>query len=329
MPQRGARAARPKKKASQRGLPLRWLWVASLALVGVGVLAALSTGRFLQAAQPALPTLAVPMFEPTLAATPEPPVAAPAATPLPTPLAPTAVRAPVAARATPVPTRAAPTPVPAVKPASAPATTVAAGAPPGSTPGSGGAVMLTFDVGADRGYAEDILDTLADEHVAASFGVTGDWAKANADLVHRMAADGHLVFNHTLDHRSFTGASDSRGGLSSVARRAELDEADAIISPLIGHSTRPFYGLPYGDDDAHVAADVAQDGFTRKVGWTVDSDGWRGLQSADILARCLKLAAPNAVYIFHVGHESQDSVALEQIIRGLREKGYAFKRVDG
>lgn len=188
--------------------------------------------------------------------------------------------------------------------------------------------MLTFDAGADRGYAEDILDTLADEHVVASFGITGNWAKANPDLVRRMAADGHLVFNHTLDHRSFTGVSDSFGGLSAAARRSELDEADAIIAPLIGHSTRPFYRLPYGDDDAHVAADVAPDGYTRKIGWTVDSQGWRGLQSTDILARCTKLAATGAVYVFHVGRESQDGIALPQVIRALREKGYSFRRID-
>ena len=197
-----------------------------------------------------------------------------------------------------------------------------------AAPAAAGAVMLTFDAGADRGYTEDILDTLGDEHVVASFGITGNWARANPDLVRRMAADGHLVFNHTLDHRSFTGVSDSRGGLSAAARRSELDEADAIIAPLIGHSTRPFYRLPYGDDDAHVAADVAPDGYTRKIAWTVDSQGWRGLQSADILSRCLRLAAAGAVYVFHVGRESQDGVALPQVIHGLREKGYSFKRVE-
>ena len=189
-------------------------------------------------------------------------------------------------------------------------------------------VALTFDAGADRGYTEDILDLLASEHVVASFGITGQWAKANADLVRRMAADGHLVFDHTLDHRSFTGVSDSRGGLSAAARRAELTDADAIIAPLIGHSTRPFYRLPYGDDDARVTADVQPAGFTRKVGWTVDSQGWRGLAASDIVARCLSLASPGAIYVFHVGHASQDSIALPRIVRGLREHGFSFRRID-
>jgi peptidoglycan/xylan/chitin deacetylase (PgdA/CDA1 family) len=186
-------------------------------------------------------------------------------------------------------------------------------------------VALTFDAGADRGYAEDILDELQDEHVVASFGITGQWARANPDLVRRMAADGHLVINHTLDHRSFTGVSDQLGGLPATRRRAELEDADAIIAPLIGHSTRPYYRLPYGDDDARVAADVQPAGYSRKIGWTVDSLGWRGAQSADIVARCLRLAAPGTVYVFHVGHTSQDAIALPRIIRGLRDRGFGFE----
>jgi len=205
--------------------------------------------------------------------------------------------------------------------------TVVSGATGGAGEAGAGSVALTFDAGADRGYAEDILDVLADEHVVASFGITGNWAKANPDLVRRMATDGHVVFNHTLDHRSFTGVSDALGGLSAAGRRAELDDADSIIAPLIGHSTRPFYRLPYGDDDARVAGDVQADGYTRKIGWSVDSLGWRSLQSLDIVVRCVKLAAPGAVYVFHVGRASQDAIALPQVIHMLREKGYEFRRI--
>jgi peptidoglycan/xylan/chitin deacetylase (PgdA/CDA1 family) len=216
---------------------------------------------------------------------------------------------------------AAATPTPPASPAAAPAATATHVVAEPS-------VALTFDAGADRGYAEDILDVLQDEHVVASFGITGQWARANPDLVRRMAADGHLVFNHTLDHRSFTGLSDELGGLSAARRRAELGDADAILAPLIGHTTRPYYRLPYGDDDARVAGDVLSAGYTQQIGWTVDSLGWRGTPSAEIAARCLKLAAAGAVYVFHVGRASQDAIALPQIIRGLRSRGFAFRRAD-
>jgi peptidoglycan/xylan/chitin deacetylase (PgdA/CDA1 family) len=189
-------------------------------------------------------------------------------------------------------------------------------------------VALTFDAGADRGYAADILDILQEQHVLGSFGITGQWAKANPDLVRRMASDGHLVFNHTLDHQSFTGVSDRRGGLSPARRQAELTDADALIAPLIGHSTKPWYRLPYGDDDGRVAADVAPAGYSVKVGWSVDSLGWRGVSADAIVERCTRLAAPNAIYVLHVGRTSQDGPALNRLIAALRSRGFGFERVD-
>jgi peptidoglycan/xylan/chitin deacetylase (PgdA/CDA1 family) len=195
---------------------------------------------------------------------------------------------------------------------------------PTPVPAPGPVVSLTFDAGADRGYAEDILDLLQAEQVPASFGLTGTWAQAHPDLVQRMAAEGHHVLNHTLTHRSFTGLSDGRGGLSPEQRRAELRQADAILAPLIGGSTAPWYRLPYGDDDARVALDVASIGYTRKAGWTVDSRGWQGLSASEIVERCLALAHPHAIYVLHVGRASQDGPALAALIGGLRAQGYGF-----
>ncbi len=252
----------------------------------------------------------------TVVATRTPGTAAPAlaAQPLPSPPS----TAPPRPTSVPVATATlTPTPTPTVAPRPS--------ATPTARPAVAGAVVaLTFDAGADRGYAPDILDTLRQEKVAASFGITGAWAKANPDLVTRLADDGHLVINHTLDHRSFTGVSDDLGGLSAVRRRAELEDADAILAPLVGHSTRPWYRLPYGDDDARVAGDVAPAGYTRKAGWTIDTLGWRRVTAQEILDRSLRLAAPRAIYLLHVGRASQDGPALPRLIRALRERGYGF-----
>jgi peptidoglycan/xylan/chitin deacetylase (PgdA/CDA1 family) len=243
--------------------------------------------------------------------------------------------APWATEATDIPAlvaTAGPTATPAavavtVAPTAPPRAVAPAAAPTAAARPLKGVVALTFDAGADRGYAEDILDLLAAAHAGASFGITGEWAKHNPDLVRRMAAEGHLVINHTLDHRSFTGLSDEGAGLAAARRRAELEQADALIAPLIGHTTRPWYRLPYGDDDARVAEDVAPTGFTRKVGWTVDSGGWRGWTAADILRHCLQAAEPGAIYVLHVGEDSQDRLALGPLIAGLRERGYSFATV--
>lgn len=198
---------------------------------------------------------------------------------------------------------------------------------PARVDGPSGVVALTFDAGADRGYAEDILDTLADAGVPATFGMTGRWAEANPELVARMAAEGHMVINHTYDHRSFTGLSDRLGGLSPDARRDELLVADAVIAPLIGHTTCPWYRLPYGDGDRRVAENVAELGYNQQVGWTVDTLGWRGAPVQAIVDRSLRLAAPDAVYVMHVGVQSRDGPALPAVIAGLQDMGYGFATV--
>ena len=170
-----------------------------------------------------------------------------------------------------------------------------------------GVVTLTFDAGADRGYAEDILDTLqtSTSSPASASPASGPSQSRPGPPHGRRRPPGLQPHPRpSLVHRRLGLAA---AGCRRRARRAELDDADAIIAPLIGHSTQPLYRLPYGDDDAQVAADVAPAGYTRKVGWTVDSLGWRGAAASDIVARCLKLAAPGAVYVFHVGHASQDA----------------------
>ena len=190
------------------------------------------------------------------------------------------------------------------------------------------AIALTFDGGADRGYAERILDILAANGVRASFGITGQWARANPDLARRIGAEGHQVINHTDDHRSWTGVSDRLGGLGPDERVAELDRADAAIAPLIGHSTRPWFRSPYGDYDAAALAQLAASGYAYNVMWTIDTLGWNGLPPGAILSRVLLNAQPGAIVLMHVGSGSADAIALQAVIDGLRADGYSFATVE-
>ncbi len=188
-------------------------------------------------------------------------------------------------------------------------------------------VALTFDAGSDRGYTTQILDTLRDNDVPASWGMTGKWAEQNPDLIQRIADEGHDFINHSYDHASFTGFSTDSAPQSRAQRWEQLDRTEAIINDLTGMSTRPFFRPPYGDYDASVNEDIGARGYRYNVMWTVDSRGWMGLTADEIVARCLELHEPGAIYIFHVGSASQDGPALQRIIDGLRDLGYDFVSV--
>lgn len=189
-------------------------------------------------------------------------------------------------------------------------------------------VALTFDAGSDRGYATSILNTLKAQHVPAAFGMTGVWASANGDLVRRMAAEGHLLMNHTYDHKSFTGYSTGTAALTTSQRLSELSRAESAVAAVGGPKMKPFFRAPYGDTNAGVNKDVGSVGYGWSILWTVDSLGWKGLSAQAIIDRCAKGAVNGAIYLFHVGSASQDAAALPGLITRFRASGWTFTRVD-
>jgi peptidoglycan/xylan/chitin deacetylase (PgdA/CDA1 family) len=188
-------------------------------------------------------------------------------------------------------------------------------------------VALTFDTGSDAGYTTQILQTLRDEKIKASFAVTGQWARRYPELLQAIAADGHLLMNHSQDHPSFTGFSTGTGPLSREERISQLQQAEDAIKGLTGVSTKPYFRPPYGDVDGSVLCDAYAAGYGYVVMWSVDTAGWNHATAQQILQTVLAGARPGAIYIMHVGSESADGLALTQVIQGLRAKGYQFGTV--
>ena len=188
-------------------------------------------------------------------------------------------------------------------------------------------VAFSFDAGSDVGYAAQILDTLSANGLLASFGITGKWAEQNPDLLRRIVDEGHELINHTYSHASFTGGSTDKAPLTQAERWDELDRTEAAVQQIAGGTTRPYFRPPYGDYDDSVNVDVGARGYAFNVMWTVDSQGWKGIPAGNITQRCLEMAEPGAIYVFHVGAASQDGPALQGIIDGLRAAGYEIGSV--
>jgi peptidoglycan-N-acetylglucosamine deacetylase len=188
-------------------------------------------------------------------------------------------------------------------------------------------VVLTFDAGADRGYAASILRTLERNHLHATFGMTGRWADQNPDLVRRMARDHDTFINHTFDHQSFTGLSTGLRPLSTASRSWEIEQTERVVRRLTGLTTKPYFRPPYGDYDNSTLVLARRLGYRYMVMWTVDSLGWQHLVARQIVSRCLSLIRPGAILLMHVGIQSQDAQALQPIVTGLRHTGYRFETV--
>ncbi len=188
-------------------------------------------------------------------------------------------------------------------------------------------VALTFDAGSDTGFAANILDTLQQKGVRATFGMTGQWAENNPALLRRIVNDGHALINHSYDHYSFTGLSSRRTALTQELRWNEIDRTEQIVHDLTGATTKPYFRPPFGDYDDSVLYDVYQHGYTYSIMWSADSDGWRGIPAGLIVQTILREAHPGAIVVMHVGSASQDAAALPEVIDGLRSLGYAFATI--
>lgn len=189
-------------------------------------------------------------------------------------------------------------------------------------------IALTFDAGADRGYAEEILDLLQAEGIAASFGIMGQWAEANPDLLQRMVDEGHMLFNHSWSHPSFTGATPGTVPLSREERWGEVQRTEQLVRELTGYELRPYFRPPYGDIDASVLTDLAEMGYTRVLLWSCDSRDSLGATADEIMGTCIDNARPGRIVLLHVGAQSAAYEALPRMIASLRAQGFAFVTAD-
>jgi peptidoglycan/xylan/chitin deacetylase (PgdA/CDA1 family) len=152
-------------------------------------------------------------------------------------------------------------------------------------------VTLTFDNGPTAGVTEDVLRTLRDRELPATFFVVGrDLLRDGArELAQSAAADGHWIGNHTMTHSVQLGDAED-----NVARR-EIADAQDVLGDL-AHPDRLF--RPYGGGGvlsrrllSRAALDELESGGYTCVLWNSvsrdwdDPDGWVARCVEDVTSR--------------------------------------------
>lgn len=171
-------------------------------------------------------------------------------------------------------------------------------------------VALTYDDG-PSGFTGPLLDTLRDERATAAFYVLGQYAAGNPDMVRRIAAEAHLVGNHTWDHPSLP-------SLEPEQIERQLSRTRALLRDLSGQSVSTFRP-PYGEFDAEVLAVAGQPAIL----WNVDTRDWAGGPATEIQRVAVEDARPGGIILFHDTHE-QSVRMTPDVITGLRDRGFTL-----
>lgn len=123
-------------------------------------------------------------------------------------------------------------------------------------------IALTFDDGPDPRFTPQVLDVLQEYNVPATFFVMGRRAERFPDLVTRMAAEGHVIGNHSYSHPNFVVEDDV------ALREQEVRQTEAIIQNLVGYRPR-FFRAPYGFLYNELVEKLAELNNT-VVAWSID-----------------------------------------------------------
>jgi chitin deacetylase len=184
-------------------------------------------------------------------------------------------------------------------------------------------VALTFDDGPSAPATGRILDILREKHVRATFFLCGACAQRHPDLVRRIAAEGHIIGNHTYSHVY----------LHLKSRQliaAQIDRTQDILERITGR--RPeLFRPPYGVRWFSLWPVLRERGLTMVLWSDRGIDG--GLGARGIVKTTLDQLAPGAIILLHDGFEAHPDAetdrsatveALPAIIEGARRAGYTF-----
>ncbi|MFD2122153.1 polysaccharide deacetylase family protein [Streptomyces cirratus] len=178
-----------------------------------------------------------------------------------------------------------------------------------------GEMLLTFDDGPDPRYTPGILDTLARYRVRAVFFVCGEMATDNRDLLRRMAAEGHVIGNHTWTHPLIP-------TLGRPDLAAEIGRTSDVVEQTVGTAPR-WFRAPYGAWN-RAAFEIGAELGMEPLAWTVDTLDWTEPGTATIVSRVLGGAAPGVIVLSHDagGNRSQSVEAIGTYLPQLLARGY-------
>ena len=186
-------------------------------------------------------------------------------------------------------------------------------------PDGGKVLYLTFDAGYENGYTKEILDILKKQEVPAAFFLVGDYLEQNADLVRRMAREGHIVGNHTMSHPDMSKVP------SQSAFAKELQGVEALYADITGQTLPKFYRPPqglYSKENLEMAKNLGY----KTVFWSLAYADWNNDAQPEPDAAVEKLNRrihDGAVILLHATSRTNAEI-LDRLITGWKDMGYRF-----
>ncbi len=184
-------------------------------------------------------------------------------------------------------------------------------------------IYLTFDAGYENGCTAKILDVLKKHQVPAAFFLVGNYIEKNADLVRRMAAEGHIVGNHTMHHQDMSKIEDKD------AFAKELQDLEELYRSITGEEMAKYYRPPqgiYSKDNLRYAKELGY----KTVFWSLAYVDWNNDKQPSAETAFNKLIPRihnGAVVLLHSTSQTNAEI-LDELLTRWKDMGYRFESID-
>lgn len=184
-------------------------------------------------------------------------------------------------------------------------------------------VVLTFDDGPLPRNSDQVLKTLADNCVRATFFIIGEQARANPEGVRKLIAAGHTVGTHSQRHPLTFHKMSEAQAKQEVDQGIESTRAAMVDPNAIG----PFFRIP------GLLRAPPVEAYLETVGiqiWSTDflADDWHRISSAKVHDLAMKRMDEmgKGILLLH-DIQARTAAALPNIIRDMKARGYRIVHV--
>lgn len=186
-------------------------------------------------------------------------------------------------------------------------------------------VALTFDDGPDPRNTSSILASLRSMNAKAHFFELGVNVKKHPEITKRVAADGHMIGSHTINHVCLGGPRQCGRLLgSNVSYERAVHEVvggHRAVFDVLGW-VDPIFRFPYGASNSAIRALLRANDMA-EIAWSVDSVDWRAQSPENLLQQTLRQveARSGGVILFHDIHRRTAEI-MPQFLQELYLRGY-------
>lgn len=177
-------------------------------------------------------------------------------------------------------------------------------------------IYLSFDLGYEAGFTENILDTLKENNIKAMFFLTDSYARNQEPIVTRILAEGHTVGNHSTTHADMP-------PLSDEAATQEIMGMHKTMEDMYGY-TPYLFRFPSGIFSEKSLAIATQNGY-HSVFWSFAYNDWdNNLQPeySSALEKTTQSLHKGAVYLLHP--MQTNSEILDEFIKEAKKNNFEF-----